>query len=44
MVKLGLSKADKEWTASLVRWINQHLDNIEQDIRIIKEYPAVKKN
>ena len=50
MGKSGLTAADKEWIAGLIRPINNRLDVIEQDIKTlkedvkaIKECPTIKK-
>ena len=37
MGKSGLTAADKEWIAGLIRPINNRLDVIEQDIKTLKE-------
>ena len=37
MGKPGLTEADKMWIAGLIRPINNRLDNIEQDIKALKE-------
>ena len=41
--KSGLTEADKEWIAGLIKPINDRLDVIEQDIKEIKSCPTIKK-
>ena len=43
MPKSGLTEADKEWIAGLIKPINDRLDVIEQDIKEIKSCPTIKK-
>ena len=42
MPKSGLTEADKEWIAGLIRPINDRLINIENRLEAIENCPTIK--
>ena len=43
MPKSGLTAADKEWIAGLIRPIQEDISSLKKDVKAIKECPTIKK-
>ena len=44
MGKLGLSEADKQWIAGLIRPISEDVRSLKEDVKVLKEDMAEVKN